>query len=602
MPISVEKPTYPRTLIEQVGLSRPWLAKELQENRLMYLYASVAYALEDAINSAFSLLNLGFAITDALNQESDSLSGNEFHAWEATPEGLAVTISFVLFLMTFSALGTYYADEENQKDSWLGVYLAGMLAWALPYLRDMWKPIKWGYRSTRSTLALILKLSGHKALLFHILFPIAIPIIVLDILARVWIRAMKAERKKMMKDNDALRLEILDKNVNINQGFNNQEGIVLLYDELLKYKGSTAEKIYKQSQLLVFCCYAITAFSALVDALYFYMGVLFLVSFAPHTFIGMLVISSLLFVICLAARIYEEYDYQRKLHVTQTNVLLDLCELECNWLCLALNNNLSNMSKSDIIEKLRVQVMEFERLQSLLRSQTELTLGLAILESLKSGLSAQGVIMGFMFFVIAMMLISSTPCPIVFVIATISVSFVALIACIVRYLVSYYAVYREYLDKRDLNLAVLSNWNETYGLDKTDDEKLEILIKRKCSLDDTVLAPPQVFVLEWCEVLRLLMSGYSKSNKTFNEITIDPEHPNDHHESASVFVVSILFSMIVAVAFAFRTVKKMFTPPDEPPPPINSLLRSNSFFNNGENSATGHEITELSSPADVRLV
>ncbi|MDP3705608.1 MAG: hypothetical protein Q8R24_06820 [Legionellaceae bacterium] len=722
--------------LEQLGRNRPWLARELQEHRLFYLYASVLYAAEDALNLVFSYFSLGEALNDSFHGLNDAGSVNEFHDYGVTPEGLAVTIACATFLVAFSSLGTYFGDSEN-KDNLLRYYIA--LFW--PYVRDMLKAFKWAYKGIRSTLSVILQLSGHQQALYLILFPIATVLALLAVLNRIWIRAMKAERKEMMKINEQLCEKIVErgnalsvksekpsaqdalayldsfiyvkndkvktKEVYYVRRVANEEGKVeaklelidpdtldfTTFDERLQilqsenlcrrmslnlmgadegqlhfldklpttsrieldgslvfdssyansvifltnpnlspeetfYKvdsfgvvrryaergaqfetelveerkkktmvGITYQQIFRlipndlsknynvrdnsdwatyrdsneteyaaQKGSLPFRCYLATAFSALIDGLYFYMGVLFVVSLNPHAFLAMLAISSLLFVICFASRMYEEYDFQRKLELTQTKVKMALCEAECRYLEIQLESVLAQSQHAEdpptpaqLITQLQAQLVEYDRLQRVLESQIVFSLSSAIMEGLKNGLSFQGVICSLMFLTMAIMIIAATPCSPIFVITMLSVGMVALFACLARYVASYQSYIQEVrAQKSDLNQTWKAEYTEALRTGDVEAQK-RILFRAKSAIDARSLKPPpQFYLVEWCEVFRLLLSGIVKGEKTFGEVTHDRAH--DYDETWAMLVVSILFSGVIGAAFMFRAVKKMFGP------------------------------------------
>ncbi len=202
-----EQKKYLTTMLEQLHEGRPWLAQELQKNKLFYLYASVLYAAEDAVNLAFSYFSLIFALKDAAEEHSDSQSAREWHLYEITPEGIVITVVSSLLLLLFSSLATYYADVDY-NDNPAMYFLAN--AWS--YVRDILKVFKWAYKGIRSTLSIILQFAGsNPALLYHILFPITLAFGILAIINRVLIRNMRAERKKNQLANEELCQKLSEK-------------------------------------------------------------------------------------------------------------------------------------------------------------------------------------------------------------------------------------------------------------------------------------------------------------------------------------------------------------------------------------------------------
>jgi len=732
------------TLYEQLSREWPWLAKELQENKLFYTYAAVLYAAEDAANLIFSYFSLSFAFRDSFAEHSDSASAQEFHDYEATPEGLAVTIACAAFLVLFSSLGTYFGELDNKN--LFQHYVA--LIW--PYIRDMLKALKWAYKGIRSTLMLILQFVGHKELLFHLLFPIAIALGVLAVLNRVWLRAMKNERREMMKYNDALCDEILEKSnaLNFKSSYSEDSNAYLanlnsfiyiddekapgkkgIYyvrpktvedkltaalekiditdldafdkevqkfqfenlcrrvcvhfepnvgetlhflkelppgsyteDELRQVMGGTVggdfkntiifitdpaypfgKRLYRvdaegrltqddvlsdrfereieterkkktvigltpeqvlqliapdklskdsysfntyadwvrykktikskeQSFWLVVRCYLSTIYSALIDGMYFYMGVLFFAVFMPKVFIAMLAMASTLYVICFISRLYEEYEFQRRLRITQIRVELAKAETEFKFLekefaqAQVTDRTLEKISR-DIhlqakIDKLYVAIEEYYNLQDKLENEVIFGWGSAILEGLRNGLCFQGAVSSLMMLIMAIMLIANTPCPPIFILTILSIGMAGLIVCFVQYIVSYHAYTKNVRDWEEKNpkLSLEQLSDDLVGCGDDFEAKQRCLIKAKNLIDSRAInPPPQFYVMEWCEVFRLFFSGIFKAEKTFGELTYDHEHPQEPPSWTQV-TISLIFASVIGAMFVGRTVKKMFSP------------------------------------------
>ncbi|MDP3562302.1 MAG: hypothetical protein Q8R83_09025 [Legionellaceae bacterium] len=773
---SVDEKTIPhRTLFEQLGVNHPWLAKELKENELLYTYAAVLYAAEDAANLVFSLFSLGFAFNDAFHERNDGGSGNEYHEFESSLEGLIITIVGTVFLVTFSSLGTYFADvDPNESPFKYYIYIC----WN--YLRDTFKPLKWAYKGIRSTLTLILRLTDNSPLLFHLLFPITISFGILAVIARIWLRSMKTDRKLMMKQNEVLCEEIYaqsnaiiwlpklpnkkdalpyvnsfiyvnndtekqlyyvykgkskdkdkDKNKDKTEGEEGegdneiqfepievnfdvftkalqtlqsenlcrqmnlyslnkdeiihfrkelpiatpvnpqQEAVVVestlfvgsdyansiiyltdsdlktteafyivdnngiakqdiergvrferqlqedlkkslnlgitaqqlsrlipdnvakkytidhTYEKWTEYKQGIEGNIQKQLPGLETRCYIVTTYSAMIDALYFYMGVLFVAMFSPHLFIAMLAMSSLLFTVCMISRIYEEYDFQRKLKITCLNVLIAASDTESrllDWEFDKLQQNmllqteepldelaaakilerqlLDKLAAANILEKLYKQIEIHQDLQNQLEAKTVLSFRMLLIEALKSGLAFQGVISSLMFLIMAIMVLNATPCPPVFVFAFLSVALACFILSFAQYVISYQHYIKTLTAERDLredgNL-LHATWKTEYAKAFAADDLIlqrRILLNAKAAVENHRIKPIQKFdLLGWWEVWRLFNSGIVKTEKTFGEITLHRSAPD---ESWIMLVVSLIFAVMMGVMFALRTIQKMF--------------------------------------------
>lgn len=765
-----EKRTPHRTLFEQLGTNHPWLAKELQENELFYLYASVIYAIEDAKNLASSFCSIGFAMNSAFHEHSDSNSTSDFYDFIDTPEGLAITIAGTATLVLLSALGTYYADADPKKVG-LFLYFFGII-W--PFIRDALKAMKWAYKGIRSTLTLILKYSGNIAVLYHILFPITIVFGVLAVLVRIWIRQMRNKRKEMMRDNELLSAEIIaqfnllnilteepkakelknydhrfiaiqkedgynlyyvrpksdpaiknngadnegsvlepvaidqkafterlisiqnetlceqlshylvdvvkksaeemtddqkqlqlkvlkygtavhfcehlpetmgDENVpnkrysnsviylfdpnipvdkrvyvvdksgvatlesDLSRRFENvltmlrQDPIMLgvpcdkfaslipdlnphgyhlsySYEDWLKYKQTIEPRLKqnKQSGLTVFWAYIFVFYSALIDSLYFYMGVLFVAILNPHLFAAMVAMATMLFFACMIGRIYEEYYFQRKLDLVHIKVKMSVCITESRFIDLELtklskkiaSKNTSAVERTQLIDKqtrlldeLFRQLEHYERLHKEQEDIMVLSFWGALIEGLRCGLGAQGVISSSMFLIIAIMTLASTTCPPALVFSFMAVGIAVFCFSAIQFVVSY----RHYLatirqkqqELRAEEGETLSHWREAYkALEGCPDLQKNILLNARLSMDRCALDPMQQFALMgWWEVLRQALNGSVKANKTYAEFTLD--RSETQHESWIMLAVAIIFSAFIGLIFALRMISKLFS-------------------------------------------
>ncbi len=78
------------------------------------------------------------------------------------------------------------------------------------------------------------------------------------------------------------------------------------------------------------------AYGGVVDGLYLFMGAMS-IGVIPALFIPMAVLSVIFTVTCIATRVYEEWDFQRKLLETQAKIELALCGKEIEVLLAKCN-------------------------------------------------------------------------------------------------------------------------------------------------------------------------------------------------------------------------------------------------------------------------
>jgi hypothetical protein len=199
-------------LSERLSEIRPWLVKSLKERKGAYRGFATAYAEADAISFGFGNIKQVISFIDSYYEHSDSHASREFHEFEATPEGLAITIVSILALMIVAGIGTFYADDENLNENVVKYCIVKFY----PYLRDMLQAIKWGYKGIRSTLNVIFHFIGHHELILKLLFPIGLALAVLSVLNRLFLRWMRNSRKQVQSENRELSLRIFEKSCRIN--------------------------------------------------------------------------------------------------------------------------------------------------------------------------------------------------------------------------------------------------------------------------------------------------------------------------------------------------------------------------------------------------
>ncbi len=347
------------------------------------------------------------------------------------------------------------------------------------------------------------------------------------------------------------------------------------YEDWLKYKQKI--KSHKQSDLIIFWAYVAVFYSALIDSLYFYMGVLFVAALNPHLFAAMLAMSTVLFFACMIGRIYEEYEYQRKLQRTRIKVNMSTCVTESRFIELELarlsekmaSRNISATERAqllskqtELLQKLFNELDHYEKLHKQHEDHMVLSFWAALIEGLRCGLGVQGMLTSCMFLIIAIMTLTSTTCPPALVFSFMAVGLSLFCFSVIQFVVSY----RHYLtairqQQQKLIIQegeVLSHWRENYfAMEGQPDIQRNILLNARLSMDRCALNPMQQFALMgWWEVIRQLFCGIVKADKTYTEFTLD--RSADHEESWIMFAVAVIFSAGMGLVFALRTISKLF--------------------------------------------
>ena len=369
------------------AVSRGWsvqsrkLAANLDENRYIYF----VYGAFDGLSLSCNTVKLGcdILLTDGISSSADAM-----HDWVLTPAGMAFNIAESALFIGLSAFANYIKDDD--KD-----YVRRQIADYWPYARDAMKALKNGYKGIRSTFQVTSALLGQD--LRCMIIPLGIALGVVSMLNRIWYRSMKEERLEKQKQNGKTLLEI--------KALNGIDSATYQ-----KYHDS----IQRQSESLRTKALLSAAYSGFVDGLYLFMGVGMVTTLLPQFFVAVAVVSILFSITCIVTRMYEEYDYQRKLQATQTKIELALCGKELETLFSKLQilsrtialqrlaDESLRLQQGELMLALDEKMKEFGAHRERLRSQVVLTQMSAALAGLKSGLVVYGAVAGGMFAVAAL--------------------------------------------------------------------------------------------------------------------------------------------------------------------------------------------------------
>lgn len=488
--------------------SPPPLAKKLHEWHLIY----GIYGALDGLSLSSSMLNY---LLDVLSGLFKSVSDDR-HAWLMEPEGALAAASGSITLIVFSMLANHYSDDDENL---FKRYIA--IVW--PYCRDTMKGLKNAYKGTRSMLQLVETLSGGQSLA-HLFVPIGLALGGISVLNRIWYRLMLNERKTMMKANAKLLEEI--------QNATDFDLLPRITDDPTDL--NNPNPIKRQSKKVRLAALLSAAYGGVVDGLYLYIGVFGLCSLAPPLLIAMTVFSSIYMLASIATRIYEEYDYQRKLHIAEAKIELahsgktiELMVQKLHRLHLEIagvknkNHQALLREQEELVEQFNLAIQLFEQKRRNYRSITTLSYTSAVLAGAKRGLYAYSALASVIFAVGTIYVLASAPFPPLLLVSCISIGMIFLIGFIAHSLITTYQhriKQKEIIEAELGTMCPIENeklihikWLYEAGCDvrNLEPERVKVAVLDGMAIDPT----PQYFFEEWFEVIRSFFLALEKGLK-----------------------------------------------------------------------------------------
>ncbi len=506
------------------------LAEKLEKDRSIYL----AYAVTDSFSSSYSMFKYFFDLFFA-TKDPDLM-----HDFMMTPGGIIAISLESTFLVGFSVLATLF---EKEKDDSYKQFIA--TAW--PYFRDVMKGLKNAYKGWRSAIVAISLIGGLD--LKYLIAPVGLILGFFAAANRFWLRKMVEDRKVMMTNNAELLLEI-------------KKLRSLTHEESKLY----LDQLLYQSQSTRTMAYAAVAAGGLIDGLYLYVGVLGLAALSSPLLTAMAIICSIYTVACIVTRLYEEYDFQRRLFVTQTKCELVLIskELETTYAQLLQLRSKKDKRIEDIIAIHNLElgvcnlINKFEEKRNLLKEQTTRSYLSAVLFGLKNGLYAYSALASTLFLVGSILVVTGTAFPPVLLISSVILGLIFMISFSIYSLISTY------------NQLNKDEENELHPYDELIIMKNDLLANQPNSLDaDTfrqsvrdglsLESSPQSFFQEWFEVFRSLFSGFGKGQK-FVEFAGNPMQELDdqghYQDSPIMHVLSVFSALFFGASLGFRALAR----------------------------------------------
>ncbi|ETO94498.1 hypothetical protein [Legionella oakridgensis] len=551
---SPDKTTVP---VKRSSARKRSLAERL--HKAGYIYA--LYGALDGLSLSYSTIKYSF---DLLCTNNGVNSSDLMHDWMTTPGGALVAATGAITLIGFSLLANVFNEKDKNA---FKRYVATL--W--PYFRDTLKGLKNAYKGVRSTMMVASIFAGQD--LNYLIVPVGLVLGILSVFNRIWYRSMKDRRKVMMKENAELLAEI-------------QAETNLTEQQCAEFR----KRIAKQTPSEKIKGLLSQAYSGIIDGLYLYMGIMGLATLAPPVFVTMAVFCVIFTLTCIITRVYEEYDYQRKLVASQAKIELALCGKELE----ALFNQLQQISdprlappyedlqshQKEILQSLESKIKEFEQKRNFLRSQVTLSYTSSALDGLKSGLAAYGAIASLLFAVATIYTLTFAPFPPLLLM----VAVFAGLACLIGFVAhSLHATYihrckqEEHENKPPEKLSEL--------LKRIKDHKKEARELQPDEVEEAILGgmvvdpSPQFFFQEWFEVIRSFFSGVSKGQKsidyTFNSWQ-EADEQGHYHDTPIMLGLAAASAVVYSSALALRAHARGFGRPslDSAPPKEKKVKRS----------------------------
>lgn len=300
------------------------------------------------------------------------------------------------------------------------------------------------------------------------------------------------------------------------------------------------------------------AFAGFIDGLYLYMGVIIVSSVFPPLFIALAAASLAFTLLCIVSRVYEEYDFQKKLKISQAKVELATLSKELNLLFNKIYTNNPLIAQCDsLIEEFREKACAFQEKRDYLhKNRYTPSLGIAILEGIKNGMTAYSAITCLMFMAVTICLFASVAFPPAAIIATVIVGVFAMLGLIGYSLYQYYSKENETIIEMHNNLeTVLTTKQPIQNIDPQ-------IIKTAINKDLEYKESKSSSLTNWFHVFRGGFSGLKKAeNVTANFALAGLQDINDNGRycsSPAITIISAITGVIFSIIFACREFAKRF--------------------------------------------
>ncbi|MFA5960538.1 MAG: phage holin family protein [Tatlockia sp.] len=521
------------------------LAKKLHKSNKVYS----VYAGLDGLSLSSSMF---FYATELYLNDLSLSTADAVHDWMVTPAGLIAAASGSVALIAFSVLATQFSDDDANA---FKRYTA--ILW--PYARDALKALKNSYKGWRSQVLLMTRLGVEN--LNPLIVPVGVLLGGIALLNRLIFRWMLEERKVMMTVNAKLLSTI----------------------KSTKYTWETIYKIAKtqnqstEKRFLSLLCQVV---AGSIDSLYLYVGILGLSAVMPPLLVIMSAVTSVYVVAHIATRLYEEYDYQRKLDIAIVKVDLATGFKKIDWAYTELHKiSLEIASGNPLLDYKSLQrrqtnfnyLFELETKRFManyktLHSLSTLHFTSAFLAGAKNGIAAYGALASVLLGIATILALTSTAFPAALLVTSVFFGLALLTGFIAFSLVSAYRYWKKEVKAQKIDDALssekdsLSKIEELLANVKSKSKKLEPEAVRKTIEDGMVVdSSSQLPFQEWFEViLEMIRSGWSGIRQGVKAISLllNPFEQADelghYHETHFMLALMVVSAVVHSIVFALR--------------------------------------------------
>lgn len=542
-------------------------------DKLGYIYA--LYGALDGLNLAYSNIKYFFDIT-VVDDASDAMQ-----EWLHTTNGMFLAAISSLILILFSVFGNYFKDNNKKGEERNELKKFIVLLW--PYCRDIMKGLKNAYKGVRNAQH-ILKLLNIENI-DSLVLPLGLALGALASLNRIWNRMQLNERKEMLKNNNNLLEELKANFLRPMKKMSltplSLEGMEANRLSFLALLSENRYKIQGQSASVRRNLFLSAALGGIIDGSYLFLGMSTLCDL-PLLLVDLTTLFSIFYwVVCIITRLYEEYDYQRKLLITEVKVELDLLAKELEFKLYYLNNisliSAQNdsplMTQQELTKEIQTIYGQFKLKREELQQLSSLSYPLAFLSGLRSGLAAYGASNSILFTVASILSLTSLPLPPLVLVSFTLLGLVFLIGFTWHTMIQaqkhrtkhQHTHTTEHFDKLSQIVSMLETTKKVAEALKP--EEIKTVISDVMVVD----ASPQFFFQEWFEIIRSFFSGIGKGAKaidfTLNSL-LERDEEGHYHDSSIMHVFSLLSALVHAFALALRAQARGFGRDKVQPPPI----------------------------------
>lgn len=501
------------------GLSAPD-SRPNEKQRLIAIHA--LYGLIDGASISSSLIKSFFDVACAGSRLS---SADSMHDWMMTKSGLSIAVTETIAIISLSLIANI-TDEDDRN------VLLRFIARVWPYLRDAFKSLRNAYRSIDGTFKLFKNLFNYD--LSHLTLPISIGMGVVSMVNRVLARYTRGERNSKAKANGALLEKILV--------------LPLLSKEAYVALGPIQ---YETTAIGAFSL-GVAAYSGFVDGIYLYMGVLSLPILTPPWFLAIVTLTVIFSLLCIVSRIYEIYNDQRELRVTQDKIHVALCGKELQSLLMQVQEanccDKIQDSREAFMQDFYIKLAAFEEKCADLQASVTLSNWSAFFAGVRGGLAVYGAIASLIFAMSSMTILMGIAFPPYLITGSVLAGLLCLIAIVCySYCSNAKHQYRHQPEQQLSKVVEDMLCRNTLQRSAINQEaQITAMINEEMDIHPS----PQVLYQEGSEIFRSSCSGLGKGQKLVDYFLfwLQKQDKQGHYSDTPFMYWVMAFSVTVSVA------------------------------------------------------